>query len=284
MENISFVHTAQFGFRTPVYCIISDERVHRIKSPLMYNRIMQQMGLNGAYVPFKVAPDDLGQALASLRVLNISGANITVPYQERASQFMDILSEGAQIIGAINTVVCKEGKLKGYNTNAIGFMDALSAADFEVAGKRALVFGTGGAAKAVAFIFNWLQADEVTIVGRNKDRTKALADKVNGRALLLEQLNDVPVQADIVVNTTSISSPNESRKLADLISRLNVIHCQLFYDLNYGRRTNFWQQRADALEIAFFDGTAVLAYQARRTFSLWTGMDVPPEIFLKALE
>jgi shikimate dehydrogenase len=90
---------------------------------------------------------------------------------------MDILSEGAQIIGAINTVVCKEGKLKGYNTNAIGFMDALSAANFEVAGKRALVFGTGGAAKAVAFIFNWLQAGQVTIVGRNKDRTWSLADK-----------------------------------------------------------------------------------------------------------
>ena len=60
MENISFVHSAQFGFQTPVYCIISDERVHRIKSPRMYNRILQQMGLAGAFVPFMVAPDDLG--------------------------------------------------------------------------------------------------------------------------------------------------------------------------------------------------------------------------------
>ena len=284
MENISFVHTARFGFETPVYCIISDERVHRIKSPLMYNRVLQQMGLNGAYVPFKVEPENLGQALESLRVLNISGANITVPYQEKACPFMDILSEGAQIIGAINTVVCKEGKLKGYNTNAIGFMDALNAADFDVPGKRALVFGTGGAAKAVAFIFNWLQADHVTIVGRNKDKTWALADKVGGRGLLLEKLDGAMVRADIVVNATAVSSPNENQALADQISQLNVSHCQMFYDLNYGRRTNFWQARARALDVAFIDGLSVLAHQARRTFSLWTGMDIPLETFLKALE
>ncbi len=283
MENISFVHSARFGFQTPVYCIISDERVHRIKSPLMYNRVLQQMGLCGAYVPFKVAPQDLGQALESLRVLNISGANITVPYKEKACQFMDILSEGAQIIGAINTVVCKQGKLKGYNTNAIGFMDALSAAHFEVAGKRALVFGTGGAAKAVAFIFNWLQAEQVTIVGRDQDRTLALAGKINGKGLLLEQLGSASITADILVNATSISSPDESRELADFISRLDIRQCQLFYDLNYGRRTNFWQQRALALGVDFKDGITVLAHQARRTFSLWTGMDVPPETFLKAL-
>jgi shikimate 5-dehydrogenase len=62
------------------------------------------------------------------------------------------------------------------------------------------------------------------------------------------------------------------------------VQCQLFYDLNYGRRTNFWQQRATALDIDFKDGISVLAFQARRTFSLWTGMDVPPETFLKALK
>jgi shikimate dehydrogenase len=284
MENISFVHSAHFGFQTPVYCIISDERVYQIKSPLMYSRVLQEMGLNGAYVPFKVAPQDLGQALESLRILNISGANITVPYKERACQFMDILSEGAQIIGAINTVVCKEGKLKGYNTNAIGFMDALSAANFEVSGKRALVFGTGGAAKAVTFIFNWLQADQVTIVGRHKDHTKTLADKIDGTGRLLDQLNGATIDVDIVVNATSVSSPDEGPELADRIAQTNFGNCQLFIDLNYGRRSNFWQDRAQALEIPFLDGISVLANQARRTFSLWTGIDIPPETFLNALQ
>lgn len=284
MENISFVHSAQFGFQTPVYCIISDERVHRIKSPQMYNRILQEMGLKGAYVPFMVAPDNIGRALESLRYLNISGANITVPYKEKAVQFMDILSEGAQIIGSINTVVCKEGKLKGYNTNAIGFMDALNAMKFEVAGKRAMVFGSGGAARAVAFILNWLQASRVTIVGRSKERTSTVADQINGHARLLEELNGRDNSVDIVINTTSVSSPDESPEMADRIANLNITNCQLFFDLNYGRRENFWQQRAQTLDVEFIDGITTLAYQARRTFSLWTGMDVPPESFLKALE
>ena len=104
-------------------------------------------------------------------MLNITGANITVPYKEKGVPIH------GHSFGRRSDYRCHQhgglqgqGKLKGYNTNAIGFMDALAAAKFEVAGKRALVFGTGGAAKAVAFIFNWLQAEQVTIVGRDKDR------------------------------------------------------------------------------------------------------------------
>lgn len=284
MENISFVHSAQFGFQTPVYCIISDERVHRIKSPQMYNQVLQQMGLKGAYVPFMVAPDDIGKAIESMRYLNMSGANITVPYQEKAALFMDILSEGAQIIGSINTIVCKQGKLKGYNTNAIGFMDALNAINFEVAGKRFLVFGSGGTARAVAFILNWLQAEKVTIIGRDKDRAWDVANKINGHAITIDNLSERKIDEDVVINTTSVSSPEEGQDLADLIAGLSVPNCQLFFDLNYGRRENFWQQRAQTLDIDFVDGISTLAFKARRTFSLWTGMDVPPETFLEALE
>ena len=284
MENISFVHSAQFGFQTPVYCIISDERVHRIKSPRMYNRILEQMGLSGAYVPFMVMEQDLGRALESLKVLNISGANISAPYKEKATQFMDILSEGAQIIGSINTVVCKAGMLKGYNTNAIGFMDALTAMNFEAAGKRALVFGSGGTSRAVAFILNWLRAESVTIVGRDKERTWAVADRFSGQGLLLPDLDGRRFSVDIVINTTSVSSPDESPELNDRISRLELAGHPTILDLNYGRRENFWRQRARSANLDFHDGLSVLAYQARRTFALWTGMEVPPETFLNALQ
>jgi shikimate dehydrogenase len=284
MENISFIHTAQFGFQTPIYCIISDERVYRTRSPQMYNRILQQMGLTGAYVPFMVTSDDLGRALESLKVLHISGANITAPYKEKACRFVDVLSEGAQIIGSINTIVCKAGLLKGYNTNAIGFMDALSSLGIEVAKKRILVFGNGGMARAVAFILNWLRADKVMIVGRNKARTWALADQFSGQGLLLSDLDDQTFSVDIVVNATSVSSPDESPELSNYVSRLSLSGCHMILDLNYGRGVNFWQKRAEELEVAFEDGLSTLAFQARRTFSLWTGMDVPPQAFLNALQ
>jgi len=127
-----------------VFCIISDERAHRLKSPAIFTTVLKDMGIKGSYVPFQVAPDDVGQALQSLRILNIAGANVTVPYKEAVIPHLDILSEGANIIGAINTIVRNGNELKGYNTNAIGFMDALNEVEFDAEGASALVFGTGG--------------------------------------------------------------------------------------------------------------------------------------------
>lgn len=284
MQTISYTQSNQFGFQTPVYCIISDTRVYRLKSPRMYNRVLREMGLSPTYVPFMVAPENLGRALESLRILNISGANISVPYKVKASRYMDVLSQGARVIGAINTVVCRQGTLKGYNTNAIGFMDTLAAAGFKVAGKRALIFGSGGAARAMAFILNWLRAEKVIIAGRDKARTWTVADQVDGQGVLLPDLDGRNLAVDIVVNATSVSSLDESREMADRVSRLKIPQCEMIYDLNYGRTENFWRQRARRLGILFLDGVTTLAYQARRTFSLWTGLNVPPEVFLKALQ
>ena len=81
-----------------VYCILGDERAYRLKSSLMFSNVLKQQGIKGSYVPFKVAPDQIGQALQSLKVLNIAGANITLPYKEAVIPYLDILSEGANII------------------------------------------------------------------------------------------------------------------------------------------------------------------------------------------
>ena len=114
----------------------------------MFSKVMTTMGLRASYVPFKVRPKEIGQAIQSLRVLNMAGANVTVPYKEAVVSHMDVLSEGANIIGAVNTIVFDGDTLKGYNTNAIGIMDALTDANYKAEGKSALIFGTGGAAMA----------------------------------------------------------------------------------------------------------------------------------------
>jgi shikimate dehydrogenase len=87
-----------------------------------------------------------------------------------------------------------------------------------------------------------------------------------------------------VVNATSVSSNDESAELSALVGRLQVPNCELILDLSYGRRQNFWQDRARTKNIRFMDGLPSLAYQARRTFALWTGVSVKPDVFLKALE
>jgi shikimate dehydrogenase len=263
-----------------VYCILSDERAGRLKSPAIFSKILRRAGIRGAYVPFAVAPADLGRAVESIRVLNIAGANITVPYKEAVIPYLDALSEGANIIGAINTIVRTADVLKGYNTNAIGFMDALSHMGFDVAGKRALVFGTGGAAKAVVFILNWLRAGAVIVAGRNRERSDRLVAQFGGLAIGIDTAAEAVQTVDLIVNATSVSSPDEAPAFAAIVSALVFPQCRLLMDLNYGRRDNFWENTARRQEVAFVDGLPALAYQARRTFALWTGMQVPAEEFL----
>ncbi len=263
-----------------IFCILGDDRAYLSKSPAMFQAILQQTGIRGAYVPFKVAPADLGQATMGLRVLNIAGANVTVPYKEAIIPYLDVLSEGANIIGAINTIVRMGDQLKGYNTNAIGIMDALSQAQFEIPGKTVLLLGTGGASKAVAFILNWLRAEQVFIAGRDMEKISVVIDRFGGEPILLEDLKNQTLPVDLIVNATSISSSEESSELSSWIETLDIPNCQLIMDLNYGRRDNFWQKKARQFNTQFIDGLAPLAFQARRTFALWTGLQVQPEDFL----
>jgi shikimate dehydrogenase len=266
-----------------VYCIISDERAFQLKSPIIFSKVLKRQGIKGTYVPFMVKPKDLGAAIESLRILNLAGANVTVPYKEAVIPYLDILSEGANIIGAVNTIVCDEDRLKGYNTNAIGIMDALSNVDFQVDGKTALVLGSGGAAHAVVFILNWLRAGKIFVTARDPEKADSLVNRFSGQTIPLARLTKESLSADIVVNAMAVSSPEESPQMASIVDQIDISTCELVFDLNYGRRNNFWKNKADAIGVKFMDGLSPLAFQARRTFALWTGLQIPPEEFLKSL-
>jgi shikimate dehydrogenase len=245
---------------------------------------MQRVGVKGVYVPFMVKPDHLGEAIHSLKILNIAGANITVPYKESVIPFLDTLSESAKIIGAINTIASDGNVVKGYNTNAIGLMDTLEAEGFDPANKTALVFGSGGVARAAVFILNWLRAERVIIAARNLAKAEKIAAALGGQAVAIDALVKQSLRANIIVNATSVSDYDEANGLSELVLDLNVSDCELLLDLNYGRRKNFWQDTARIKGIRFSDGLLTLAHQAKRTFALWTGIQVDPTEFLKALE
>ncbi|MGB2930379.1 MAG: hypothetical protein WBB70_15895, partial [Desulfobacterales bacterium] len=181
----------------------------RSKSPFIFSTVLERLGIKGSYVPFKVAPGQIGQALESIKILNISGANIAIPYKEEVIPHLDVLSEGANIIGAVNTIVRNGDILKGYNTISIGFMDALNDARYDVEGKSALVLGTGGAARAIVFILNWLRTSSVFVAGRNTEKTGKIVDCFGGKAIPLYALENKPLAVNIVVNATSVSSPDE---------------------------------------------------------------------------
>jgi len=267
-----------------VYCILGDEQVFHSKSAAIFSVIIKRLGIKANYVPFKVAPDRIGQAMQSIRVLNIAGANVTVPFKEAVISHLDVLSEGANIIGAVNTIVRNGNILKGYNTNAIGFMDALNEVGFNFDGKSALVFGTGGMAKSVVFILNWLRTSSISIAGRSEEKTRQMVSRFSGEAILLSDFPDQPLPVDIVVNATSVSNADESPELTGLVERIELKGCELVVDLNYDQRQNIWQDMARRNNVRFMDGLSTLAYQSRRTLALWTGIQVPPEEFITVLD
>ncbi len=267
-----------------VFCILSDERVFRSKSPAIFSHVFKRIGINSIYVPFKVMPGDIGSAMQSLKTFNIEGANITVPYKESVLPYMNVLSEGAKIVGAVNTIIRNGDELKGYNTNAIGFMHTLDEAGFNATDRAALVFGTGGLARAVVFILNWLSADSVIIAGRTKEHLDKITKKSRCQAKNVKTFDDRPFSANIVVNTTSVSSEEESPELAQIVSRLNLNDCELVVDFNYGRKNNFWRDMAEKKGIKFINGFTPLAHSARQILLLWTKIDVGPEEFITAIK
>lgn len=244
---------------------------------------MKKAGVTGTYEPFVISRGKLSEAIREIRQLNIAGANVTIPYKETIIPHLDELSEGATIIGSINTIVRKGNKLKGYNTNAIGFMDALKEAGIDASGKSALVFGTGGAARAVIFILNWVHANPILVTGRSQGKVSAIVKQIGGEAVTLNTLSEQPVPVNIVINATSVSSPDEAPELAELVNRLKLPHCEMVIDLNYGRPRNFWREMAQNKGIPFMDGLSSLANQAKCTFALWTGIEVKPEIVITAI-
>ncbi len=266
------------------FFILGDERVLHTKAPEIFSAIMKKAGVKGTYEPFVISPGKLSEAVKEIRTLNIAGANVTTPYKEEIIQHLDELSEGATIIGSINTIVRKGNKLKGYNTNAIGFMDALKDAGLDASSKSALVFGTGGAARAVVFILNWIHANPILVTGRSQNKVSAIVNTDRRRGLSLSTLADRPLSVNLVVNATSVSSPDEAPELAELVSRLQLPNCEMLIDLNYGRPHNFWQDMAQSKGIPFMDGLSSLANQAKRTFALWTGIEVKPEVVVTAIQ
>lgn len=267
-----------------VFCTLSDDRVFRLQSPLMFRSGLRAAGINGYYVPFSIAADEIGYAMKSLRVLNIAGANVTVPYKEAVVTYMDELSEGVQIIGSVNTIVISDGMLKGYNTNAIGIMKALNEAGFKAAGKPALVVGTGGAARSAVFLLKWLNAQPIFVTGRNFSKTEELVDRLGGEAVALKDIAEISPSISLLFNATSVSDPTEGPELSEAIANLSLTKAELVFDLNYHRPHNMWQALAQKQNVTFMDGLPALGHQASHTLALWTGKKVEPRHFLAALK
>lgn len=264
--------------------IISDERAYHSLSPAMHKIVMDRVGYNGLYVPLPVPSDRVGEAVRGIRALGLVGVNVTVPYKEAVIPFVDELGPEAEAMGAVNTIINQDGKLIGRNTDSPGLADCLDRAGTAPQNQRVVVFGLGGAAKATLYTVNQYGPAEVILVGRKMDRATALAWQFQARPVALDELTNQVTAADLAVNATSVSSPEEAPELADLLAAWNPNGLKAVIDLNYGRQVNIWRTLAQRKKAVFEDGLALLAAQAIHSFRFWTGLEVPWEYYKEAVE
>jgi shikimate dehydrogenase len=257
----------------------------------MHNEAFGRMGINAVYLPFCVSPDRLAEAVQSLRALNIAGVNVTIPHKERICALLDEISDEARLVGAVNTVVHREGKLKGYNTDSAGFMSSLAEdLRFDAPGKRILVLGAGGACRAVTAGLCLAGSSWIGIADMNLEKARQVveffASRFKGTQLASFSCNPKTLlpwlpSVDLLVNATPVGMKGESFEGYEW--RLLPGHASV-YDLVYSPTGTPLTRMLGTMGYRVADGLGMLAAQGEEAFCLWTGKRPPSGLMRKRLE
>lgn len=262
--------------------LIGDPVAHSL-SPAMQNAAFAALGLPHRYELLRVPADAVASAVERVRREDVLGANVTIPHKERIARSLDAVEDAARRIGAVNTIFKRGGALRGDNTDGPGFADALAEKDVEVAGRRVLLLGAGGAARACADRLVRAGA-HVVVANRSRERAEALRAALPAMVGAREGvgvLTPLPSSVDgydVVVNATSLGLRGEDALDGVVLPRgLAVV------DVVATAAETPLVARAKAAECVAVDGLIMLLHQGARAFRLWTGLDAPIGVMRAAL-
>jgi shikimate dehydrogenase len=241
-------------------------------SPAMHNAALEHLGIAARYVAKDMPPEHLHAELEALRSSGAWGCNLSIPHKETVLEHLDWVSEEAEKIGAVNTVVVKNGELHGHNTDAYGFMRSLEEAKIKVRGKDVVVLGAGGAARAVCYGLRQAGA-LVAVWNRSPARARALGEELDLDAYLTNDLLENAIWGSSgVVNTTSVGLENASiSPIPDtLIPMGGENDTQWVCDIVYRPLETRLLRVAKENNIKTVDGLGMLVHQGAKAFTLWT--------------
>lgn len=268
-----------------VFGVIGDPIRHS-KSPLMHNCALQALGIDGVYTALHVKPEDIEDAICGIRALGYRGINVTIPHKVNVIPLLDELDKGAKFIGAVNTIVNDNGRLIGYNTDGIGYVRSLKEeVEPDLAGKRILVIGAGGAARGIVYALTQESPAIIWIANRTIERAEELAlalrhcGKLEG--IGTEQISEICEDVDIIINTTSVGMfPNVEDMPISLDGfRTDIIVSDLIYN---PLETAFLRQARDRGSRTH-GGLGMFVYQGAYAFEYWTGQAAPIEVMRQAV-
>ena len=261
-------------------------------SPAFQQAAFDHHSLPVKYHAWPTHPDLLEKKVHSLRGGEYLGANVTVPHKERVAGLVDRLDAAAAAIGAVNTIVRENGSLAGYNTDAYGFTTSLRVTGgFDPRGKRAVILGAGGAARAAVFALAEEGVRSLVIANRTLERAESLAASVGGAVpdvaavpLGGAGLERAAADADLIVNSTSLGMQGgDAGSVSPLRAQL-IPASALVYDMVYNpAQTPLLEEAAEA-GAACLGGLSMLVYQGAGAFERWTGLDAPVQVMFEAAE
>ena len=252
-------------------------------SPLMHNTAAEYYHLDLHYTAVDVNPRELERLPALLNHENFRGANITIPYKTSLLEMMDELDESSRAIGAINTIERCDGRLIGHNTDAWGFAEPLVPYAAELEGERAVVFGTGGAARAVVFALTQMGLQEIVLVSRHPGRFQPDAWGDNVILAGYEAWTAYADDSMILVNTTPLGMGAKGGRSPVRNEEKQYLAGRICYDLIYRPAETVFLQFANLAGGIPIGGLDMLIYQGSRSFEYWTGHTFPFDLVKKRI-
>lgn len=245
--------------------------------------------LNWRYLTIRVKKGELAPAFAGLKAMGFRGTNLTMPHKLDIIPMLDELTEAASIIGAVNTVIEKDGRWLGENTDGKGFVTALRLAGVDPAGKQFTILGAGGAARAISVECALAGAKSIAIINRNEDRGQELAQLIaektaaESRYLHWEPAMAVPANTDILINATCVGLHPHMTDKPDL-DYSTITADMVVSDVVFNPVDPLFLREARSRGAKTISGIGMLVQQGALNFTLWTGEQAPTEVMYHTLE
>lgn len=274
---------------TRLAAVVANPIKHSI-SPFIHNSAFEATNTNGVYLAWEVDATELAETVANIRRYQMYGINLSMPYKEQVIPYLDQLSEEACLIGAVNTVVNREGTLIGYNTDGKGFFKSLPS--FKISRKRMVLLGAGGAAKAILAqaILDGVSQISVFVRSSSMEKTRPYLEKIQNATGFrvdlcaledVQDLQDSITQADLLVNATSVGMDGASQPIpTSIVLPKKLLVADVIYQ---PFETPFlkWARKQGNQSI---NGLGMLLYQAAEAFQLWTGKEMPTDQIWESLK
>ena len=280
-------HTPMISGTTRLGGLIGSPVAHSL-SPLMHNYSFARLGIDRIYLCFEAAPDELSGCVRGLKALGAYGFNLTMPHKQAVLEYLDEVTEAARLTGAVNTVAIEDGRLIGYNTDGIGYMQCAKDAGFEAGGQVMTLLGAGGAAHAIAIQAALDGLSVLHVCARRSAswaKAAALVDTINRETSCRADLTDLQDQESLrrhlqesrlLTNATSAGMKPHEDELP--LPDPDLMHPGLIVsDVIYEPQETRLLSEAKARGCTTFNGLYMLLYQGAEAFRIWCGRDMPVE-------